>query len=83
MILAGASAVEMCSAVMLGGFGVLKEAVESVDNYLSSKDAALSDIVGRAADSIQPFQNQPVSYRWRDFVPPEGVDHVPFPVDRS
>lgn len=72
MVLAGARAVEMCSAVMLGGFGVLKEAVASVESYLASKDATLMQIVGKAADSVQPFQDQPVSHRWRDFIPPEA-----------
>ena len=45
MLLAGASAVEYCSAVMTGGFGVLGEAVSSLSGYLDTK--GLSEI-GRA-----------------------------------
>ncbi|MEO7404521.1 MAG: tRNA-dihydrouridine synthase, partial [Burkholderiales bacterium] len=72
MLLAGASAVEMASAVMTGGFKVLTEATTTLAAYLAQHNTTAAQIIGRAADAMQPFEAQP--YRpdlWRDFVPPE------------
>lgn len=70
MLLAGASAVEMCSAVMTGGFGVLATAVEQLDEYLARHEASASSIVGRAGDRVKGFSDLPTRADvWRDFVP--------------
>ena len=72
MMLAGASAVELCTAVMTGGFGVITDAVESVRRYAERKQQGPHDWIGRAADQLQGFGDQPVrpEYR-REFVPPQ------------
>jgi dihydroorotate dehydrogenase (NAD+) catalytic subunit len=71
MLLAGASAVEMCSAVMTGGFGVLRDAIDQLAAYLDSHDAAAQAIVGRAADRVRNFADLPARGDvWREFVPP-------------
>lgn len=70
MLLAGASAVEMTSAVMTGGFGVLSEAIECLDAYLAGRDMTAPDLVGRAADRVRDFADLPERGDvWRDFVP--------------
>ena len=70
MLLAGASAVEMCSAVMTGGFGVLTAAIEELATYIDRHDAGASAIIGRAATSVRAFSDLPARADvWRDFVP--------------
>lgn len=70
MLLAGASAVEMCSAVMTGGFGVLRDAIGELTAYLESREAAALAIVGRAADQVRSFADLPERGDvWREFVP--------------
>ncbi len=71
MMLAGACAVEMGSAVMTGGYGVLAEAVDTLSHYLALHGCAAADVIGKAADRLQTFDEQP--YRpehWRGFTPP-------------
>lgn len=70
MLLAGASAVEYCSAVMTGGFGVLGEAIAVLSAYLSRQGVTAAQLTGRAADQIKTYAELParVDY-WRGFVP--------------
>lgn len=69
MVLAGARAVQMTSAVMAGGPAVLQNAVDSVAKYVAEKDVLLSDIVGRAADRVESYADQPLRPDiWRTFV---------------
>jgi len=70
MLLAGASAVEMCSAVMTGGFGELTAAIDELSAYLARHDATAQAIVGRAAGGVKAFADLPArADTWRDFVP--------------
>jgi dihydroorotate dehydrogenase (NAD+) catalytic subunit len=70
MMLAGASAVEMASAVMLRGFGVLGAALAELSEYLSSKKLTAHDLIGRAADQRQTFAAMPLRHdHWRNYVP--------------
>ncbi len=72
MVLAGASAVEMTSAVMQGGFAALGHARDELASWLVAKDLMLCDVVGRAADALGGYTEQPARPgRWRDFVPDE------------
>lgn len=73
MLLAGASAVEMCTAVMAGGFGVIRHTIEGLANYLADKRLSATELIGRAADAIEPFAVQPISGSWRQCVPPESL----------
>lgn len=70
MMLAGAHAVEIASAVMLRGFNVLSDAVAELDRYLASKGMSARDLIGRAADARQSFASLPaLSNNWKRYVP--------------
>ncbi|MBL8384388.1 MAG: hypothetical protein JNM90_15015 [Burkholderiales bacterium] len=74
MLLAGASAVELCSAVLTGGFGVLGAAVDELADYLERKRCRAPDLVGRAADRVLPYAELPArAEHWRAFVPAETL----------
>lgn len=68
MALAGASAVEVLSAVMQEGFGAITRMINELDALLAARGLAFTDLVGRAADALQPYTAQPIRPgRWRDF----------------
>ena len=70
MMLAGASAVGMSSAVMLRGWQVISEAVATLDAYLAQKGLEAADLVGRAADARKTFAQMPVLDQvWRNHIP--------------
>jgi len=72
-LLAGARAVQMNSAIFAGGFETITRAVDELDRYLEQHDDTAAGIVGRAADSLQSYTDQPADPdRWRRFVPPEA-----------
>jgi dihydroorotate dehydrogenase len=72
MALAGAAAVEALSIAMHEGFGGLTRLIGELDAWLAGKDLRFADLVGRAADALQSYAEQPETPgRWRDFVPPE------------
>ncbi len=73
MALAGASAVEVCSAVMHEGFGAITRMIDELDALLDARAMHFADLVGRAADALQGYAEQPERPgRWRDFVPAES-----------
>ncbi len=70
MMLAGASAVQMASAVMLRGYGVLSDALGEFELYLKEKQVDAADLIGRAADSRESFAEMPPRPdNWRNYVP--------------
>ena len=70
MMLAGATAVGLSSAVMLRGWQVLQDALRDLDGYLAAKGLAARDIIGRAADSRRSFAEMPVLDQvWRNHIP--------------
>jgi dihydroorotate dehydrogenase len=70
LILAGASAVQMTSAVWRGGFGVLAEARDDLQAWIDGTGLPLSSLVGRAADALTAYTDQPRRPgRWRDLSP--------------
>ena len=72
-LLAGACAVQMNSAVFTGGFATITKAVEELDQYLHQHGDTAAGIVGRAADALGSYADQPADPdRWRRFVPPEA-----------
>lgn len=72
MMLAGASAVELCTAVMTGGFEVIRAAVATVQAYADRKHQRPADWIGLAADRLAAFGDQPARPdHWRGFVPAE------------
>ncbi len=75
MMLAGASAVELCTAVMTGGFEVITAAIDTVRTYAQSKAQFAQDWVGVAADRLQTFGEQPLRPdHWQQFVPVQTRD---------
>ena len=74
-LLAGASAVEMTSAVFAGGFGVIAGALEEFSGYLARKSRSARALVGAAADRLETYQQQPARFdHWKSFVPAGGLD---------
>ncbi len=73
MLLAGAYAVEMGSAVMTGGYGVITGSIDTLSRYLDQQGCSVEDIIGKAADRLQAFEARPHRPdHWRGFVPPDG-----------
>ena len=73
MLLAGASAVQMTSAVMMKGARVLKQSIEELDGYLEEQGVTANQIVGEATDKLTAYTDQPARPgRWKQFVRPEA-----------
>lgn len=74
MLLAGASAVELTTAVMLGGVRVLRRAIEELDGYLKEQGVTANRIIGEAADKLTAYTGQPARPgHWKKFVRPEAL----------
>jgi dihydroorotate dehydrogenase (NAD+) catalytic subunit len=70
MMLAGASAVGLASAVMLRGFEVISTSLAEIDAFLAAKSLTAADLVGRAADRRKSFAEMELRRdHWRNFVP--------------
>jgi dihydroorotate dehydrogenase (NAD+) catalytic subunit len=69
MMLAGASAVELASAVMLRGAPVLSSALEELHAYLQRKGVTAAELVGVAADQRRTFADMPLrTNNWKKYV---------------
>jgi dihydroorotate dehydrogenase (NAD+) catalytic subunit len=74
MMLAGASAVEMTSEVMLRGTQVLASAVEEFDAYLRRKGTTAAELIGVAADQRKTFADMPLrTDNWKKYVADFGA----------
>jgi dihydroorotate dehydrogenase (NAD+) catalytic subunit len=72
MALAGASAVEMTSVVLQGGFAALTRARAELEDWLATTNLMLRDVIGVAADALGSYGDQPERPgHWQNFVPPE------------
>jgi dihydroorotate dehydrogenase (NAD+) catalytic subunit len=70
MMLAGASAVQIASAVQLRGYDVLSNAIAEFENYLTQKNVSAMELIGRAADSRKSFADMPPKPdNWRNYLP--------------
>lgn len=79
MMLAGASAVEMTSAVIIGGTEVIRRSIDELEGYLTEQDVNAADIIGEAADKLKGYTEQPNRPGWwHKFIQPEAV-----PQDKS
>lgn len=75
MALCGASATELLSVVMHEGFGGLTRVIQELDAFLEARDLQFADLIGRSADVLRTYAEQPETPgRWRDFVPPESLE---------
>ncbi len=73
MALAGASAIEASSVVMQEGFSALTRLVTELDALLAARDLRFADLVGRTADALEGYGQQPARPgHWRQFVPPDA-----------
>jgi dihydroorotate dehydrogenase (NAD+) catalytic subunit len=69
MMLAGATAAEMASAVMLRGTDVLSSALQEFDAYLQRKEMTAAALVGMAADRRKTFPEMPLrTDNWKKYV---------------
>jgi dihydroorotate dehydrogenase (NAD+) catalytic subunit len=74
LLLAGAAAVEMTSAIFTGGFEVIARALDELADYLSRHGRTAREIIGLAADRLQTYQEQPArAGYWKNFVPQGGT----------
>jgi dihydroorotate dehydrogenase (NAD+) catalytic subunit len=70
MMLAGASAVQMASPVMLRGYDVLSKSLAEFEAYLKEKNVNAADLIGRAADTRKTFGEMPPRPdNWRNYIP--------------
>lgn len=69
-LLAGASATEMTSAVLSGGYQVLTQSVNELDAYLQGRGKTAQELLGTAADRLQTYgeQEDRPDY-WKQFAP--------------
>ncbi|MGZ5827782.1 MAG: hypothetical protein ACXWJW_04515 [Xanthobacteraceae bacterium] len=69
MMLAGASAVEMSSPVMIQGTRTLSSALTEFETYLKRKGLNAADLIGVAADRRRPFPAMPLKTdNWKKYV---------------
>jgi dihydroorotate dehydrogenase (NAD+) catalytic subunit len=69
MMLAGASAVQMSSAVMIRGADILSSALAEFEAYLKRKNLKATDLIGVAADRRSTFPARPLKTdNWKKYV---------------
>jgi hypothetical protein len=60
--------------VMHEGFAGLTRVISELDSFLSERDLSFQDLIGRSADALTSYGEQPETPgRWRDFVPKETL----------
>jgi dihydroorotate dehydrogenase (NAD+) catalytic subunit len=73
-LLAGASAVQVTSAIFAGGFGTIGRMRAEFTGYLERIGRDASELVGVAADRRQSYQEQPSRPgHWKSFVASGGI----------
>lgn len=78
MMLAGASAVGLASAVMMRGFQVVEQAVSDLCVYCAEAGLNAEDLVGIAADQRKSFTDMPVlDDHWKNFIPTMSATKEP------
>ena len=70
-LLAGASAVEMASAVMTRGFRTISESLQELQSYLVRQRCDARALIGEAADRLQGYAEQLRRPGWRE--PPDSL----------
>jgi dihydroorotate dehydrogenase (NAD+) catalytic subunit len=73
-LLAGASAAQVSSAVLTGGFPVITRMNDEFSSYLARQRLAARDLVGRAADQLGSYaEQQSRPDYWKEFVAPGAL----------
>jgi len=77
VMLAGASAAEMSSPVMMRGFELIERSLTELKDYLKRKNVNAQDLIGRAADARKSFAEMPrLEGNWRNYVPRDSLNKV-------
>ncbi|MEM7545539.1 MAG: NAD-dependent dihydropyrimidine dehydrogenase subunit PreA [Pseudomonadota bacterium] len=58
----GCGNVQVCTAAMTYGFGIVKEMKSGLSNYLDRKEMAIDDLVGRATPNVTDWQYLNLNY---------------------
>jgi dihydroorotate dehydrogenase (NAD+) catalytic subunit len=75
VMLAGASAAEISSPVMLRGFGLIERSLAELREYLKQKNIDADGLIGHAADARKTFAEMPrLEGNWRNYVPRDALD---------
>ena len=75
MILSGATAVEMTSAIFMDGFDVIPKTLHQLSSYLDRKNASIKDIIGITADRVKSYGEQEIRPNyWKKFVPDDSLN---------
>lgn len=70
MLLSGASAAGMASAVMLRGYETITDSLADLDRWLAQKGLTATEAVGISADRRRSFAEMPlIGEHWRKFIP--------------
>ena len=69
-MMSGASAVQMTSAIFIGGYNVIEKSLNQIEDYLEEKNMSAIDLIGLAADRVKTYAEQEnnMDY-WREFTP--------------
>ena len=63
-ILVGASTVQVCTAVMHYGYGIIREITTGLERYMKDKGfASISEMVGKALPNITTWENLNLKYK--------------------
>jgi dihydroorotate dehydrogenase len=74
MMLSGAWATEVLTVVMMEGFEALTRIRKEMLEFLQSRDTSAEALIGKAADSLRRYSEQPeLAGRWQSFVPAETL----------
>lgn len=63
-ILLGASTVQVCTAVMHYGFGIIREIIPGIEKYMDEKGfATIGDMVGKALPNVKHWEDLNLKYK--------------------
>ena len=69
-MMAGASAVQMTSAIFTGGYQVINKSIEQLEEFLEKKNMTTDELIGLAADKVKTYAEQESRKEyWRNFTP--------------
>ncbi len=70
MLLSGASAVGLSSAVMMRGYDLIGQSLSVLDDWLAQKGMTATSAIGVSADRRKSFADMPLRRdHWREFIP--------------
>mgnify|MGYP000035207529 FL=1 len=69
-MMAGASAVQMTSAIFTDGYSAIDKSLGQLEKYLEEKNITAADLIGLAADRVKTYAEQDSKVdHWRKFTP--------------